>query len=102
MSFDGGAAAGEFAFPDRPADLASEVCTLPVKCGPDVVDLAGLGGRDEVEDYADREWGGMGAPRKKMHAVAPRRAARWRAPRENRAPRPRRLSHTYAPIIPTL
>ncbi len=55
MSFDGGAAAGEFAFPDRPADLASEACTLPVKCGPDVVDLAGLGGRDEVEDYVDRE-----------------------------------------------
>ena len=94
-------ASTEFAFPSRPADLASSDCTLPVRAGPDVVDL-GVLSRDEVEDYADREWGGMGAPRKKMHAVAPRRAARWRAPRENRAPRPRRLSHTYAPIIPTL
>ena len=48
-------AASEFAFPDRPADLEAADCVLPVKCGPDVVDLVGLS-RDEAEECAERAW----------------------------------------------
>jgi len=46
----------EFAFPARPADLESARCDLPLKCGSELTDVAGLD-RDDADEFCERVYG---------------------------------------------
>ena len=46
--------ADEFAFPLRPGDLERPECDHPLKCGPDLTDVAALD-KDEADEFCERE-----------------------------------------------